>query len=218
MDSNHLLSKPEFCLFMYLMHALRNFGASFHLPEHITPTQAAKILGLEGMVRGAGGSAGAPQVGPSSQGYNPAQAHSGNGGLQGTQQYPQQEPQQIGANDWEATGGMSPSQQQAVQEMTALGFSAQQSQVWLLCSPAFLLRVTCLCQLLLSIFIMNLIVNFRFTFHCQFPLSQHVHEVSMPSYHPALECSLFGHGSASLYRLPSCYICTYHNLLHNHRK
>ena len=122
---------------MYLMHALRNFGASFRLPEHITPTQAAKILGLEGMVRGAGGSAGPPQVGPSSQGYNPAQAYSGNGSLQGPQQYPQQapqQPQQTGGNDWEATGGMSPSQQQAVQEMTALGFSAQQSQVCLLCS------------------------------------------------------------------------------------
>ena len=150
MDSNQLLSKPEFCLFMYLMHALRNFGASFHLPEHITPTQAAKILGLEGMVRGAGGSAGPPQVGPSSQGYNPAQA-SGNGGLQGPQQYsqqgqqyPQQAPQQTGGNDWEATGGLSPSQQQAVQEMTALGFGAPQCQVWLLCSHPFLLVVTCL--------------------------------------------------------------------------
>ena len=138
MDSNQLLSKPEFCLFMYLMHALRNFGASFHLPEHITPTQAAKILGLEGVVRGAGGSAGPPQLGPSSQGYSPAQAYSGSGSLQGPQQG-QQHSQQTGSADWEATGGMSPSQQQAVQEMTALGFSAHQSQAWLLCSPPLLL-------------------------------------------------------------------------------
>ena len=137
MDSNQLLSKPEFCLFMYLMHALRNFGASFHLPEHITPTQAAKILGLEGLVRGGagpgGGSGGSLQAGPTSQGYNPAQAYAGNGSLQGPQQYPQQYPQQgpqqTGGNDWEATGGLSPSQQQAVQEMTALGFAAPQCQV-----------------------------------------------------------------------------------------
>lgn len=51
MDSNQLLSKPEFCLFMYLMHALRNFGVSFHLPNQITPHQAAKILGLEQQLR-----------------------------------------------------------------------------------------------------------------------------------------------------------------------
>ena len=117
MDSNQLLSKPEFCLFMYLMHALRNFGTSFRLPEHITPPQAAKILGLEGVVRG-GGSGGAS---PSSQGYNPAQAYAGNGNLQGSQQG--------GSNDWEATGGLSPSQQQAVQELSDLGFNPQQSQV-----------------------------------------------------------------------------------------
>lgn len=127
-DSNQLLSKPEFCLFMYLMHALRNFGSSFRLPEHITPNQAARILGLEGLVRGGGGSAGAPHAGPSSQGVNPAPAYSGNGGFEG----PQQGPQQAGGNDWEATGGLSPSQQQAVQEMTALGFSPQQCQV---CRP-----------------------------------------------------------------------------------
>ena len=53
LDSNQLLSKPEFCLFMYLMHALRNFQGSFHLPEAITPEQATRILGLEGVV-GAG--------------------------------------------------------------------------------------------------------------------------------------------------------------------
>lgn len=50
LDSNQLLSKPEFCLFMYLMHALRNFQGSFHLPEDITPEQATRILGLEGVV------------------------------------------------------------------------------------------------------------------------------------------------------------------------
>ena len=142
MDSNQLLSKPEFCLFMYLMHALRNFGASFRLPEHITPNQAARILGLEGMVRGSGGSTGGPPqlVSPNSQGqYNPAQAYSGNGGRQGPQQYPpQQGAQQMGVNDWEATGGLSPSQQQAVEEMTALGFGAQQSQVCLVCHLPFL--------------------------------------------------------------------------------
>ena len=133
MDSNQLLSKPEFCLFMYLMHALRNFGTSFNLPEHITPAQAAKILGLEGMVRGAGGPGG---MTASSQGSTPAQAYAGNGGLQGPQQYPQQGqgyPQQGGqqgpGGDWEATGGLSPSQQQAVQELTALGFDSRQSQV-----------------------------------------------------------------------------------------
>lgn len=138
MDSNQLLSKPEFCLFMYLMHALRNFGTGFRLPEHITPPQAAKILGLEGLVRSgaSGGSGGAPPAGPSSQGYNPAQAHSGNGSLQGPQQhpqqgqqYPQQHPQQGAQQDWEATGGLSPSQQQAVQELTALGFESRHSQV-----------------------------------------------------------------------------------------
>lgn len=145
MDSNQLLSKPEFCLFMYLMHALRNFGASFRLPEHITPTQAARILGLEGMVRGAGGPGGPPQLGsPNSQGqYNPAQAYSGNGSLQGPQQYPpQQGAQQTGGSDWEATGGLSPSQQQAVQEMTALGFGAQQSQVCTFCHPPFFQYIT----------------------------------------------------------------------------
>lgn len=50
LDSNKLLSKPEFCLFMYLMHALRNFGAGFRLPEYITPEQATRLLGLEGIV------------------------------------------------------------------------------------------------------------------------------------------------------------------------
>lgn len=117
-DSNQLLSKPEFCLFMYLMHALRNFGTSFRLPERITPTQAARILGLEGLVRG-----GADPAGPvsSSQELNSAPAYSGNGGLQG--------PQQAAGGDWEATGGLSPSQQQAVEEMTALGFAPQQCQV-----------------------------------------------------------------------------------------
>ena len=51
MDSNKLLSKPEFCLFMYLMHALRNFGGNFRLPNQITPNQAARILGLEQLIR-----------------------------------------------------------------------------------------------------------------------------------------------------------------------
>lgn len=51
MDNNQLLSKPEFCLFMYLMHAIRNFGTSFRLPDQITPNQAARVLGLEQMVR-----------------------------------------------------------------------------------------------------------------------------------------------------------------------
>lgn len=103
---------------MYLMHALRNFGTSFRLPERITPTQAARILGLEGLVRG-----GADPAGPvsSSQELNSAPAYSGNGGLQG--------PQQAAGGDWEATGGLSPSQQQAVEEMTALGFAPQQCQV-----------------------------------------------------------------------------------------
>lgn len=62
-DSNQLLSKPEFCLFMYLMHAIRNFGTSFRLPDQITPGQAARILGLEQLVRPsatAGPAAGTP--------------------------------------------------------------------------------------------------------------------------------------------------------------
>lgn len=50
LDGNRLLSKSEFCLFMYLMHALRNFGTSFRLPEYITPEQATRLLGLEGAV------------------------------------------------------------------------------------------------------------------------------------------------------------------------
>ena len=33
--------------------------------------------------------------------------------------------------DWEASGGLSPSQHQAVQELSALGFDARQSQVWI---------------------------------------------------------------------------------------
>lgn len=57
LDGNRLLSKSEFCLFMYLMHALRNFGSSFRLPEYITPEQATRLLGLEGAV-GAQGESG----------------------------------------------------------------------------------------------------------------------------------------------------------------
>ena len=48
LDGNRLLSKSEFCLFMYLMHALRNFGTSFRLPEYITPEQATGLLGFGG--------------------------------------------------------------------------------------------------------------------------------------------------------------------------
>lgn len=141
MDSNKLLSKPEFCLFMYLMHALRNFGGSFRLPNQITPNQAARILGLEQLIRP---NTSAPPAVSSSQGYNPATPATSNGSLQGPQQYPQQYPQQQfeggqgpqqypqqqfgGGQDWQTTGGLSPSQQQAVQELTALGFDARQSQ------------------------------------------------------------------------------------------
>ncbi|KAL0054820.1 hypothetical protein WJX82_002841 [Trebouxia sp. C0006] len=131
-DSNQLLSKPEFCLFMYLMHAIRNFGTSFRLPDQITPGQAARILGLEQLVRPsatAGPAAGGrDQAVPSSQGYNPARANGGNGSLQGPQQYLQGGHQQTGSQDWEATGGLSPSQQQAVQELTEMGFDSRQAQ------------------------------------------------------------------------------------------
>ena len=53
LDGNRLLSKSEFCLFMYLMHALRNFGTSFRLPEYITPEQATRLLGFGGTIGGA---------------------------------------------------------------------------------------------------------------------------------------------------------------------
>lgn len=131
-DSNQLLSKPEFCLFMYLMHAIRNFGTSFRLPDQITLGQAARILGLEQLVRpsAATGPAagGRDQAVPSSQGYSPDRANGGNGSLQGPQQYPQGGHQQTGSLDWEATGGLSPSQQQAVQELTEMGFDSRQVQ------------------------------------------------------------------------------------------
>lgn len=71
-------------------------------------------------------------AGPSSQGYSPSASMGGNGSLQAPQQYPQptshQQPSPQNQN-WEATGGLSPSQQQAVQELSEMGFDARQSQV-----------------------------------------------------------------------------------------
>ena len=71
-------------------------------------------------------------AGPSSQGYSPSASMGGNGGLQAPQQYPQptshKQPSPQNQN-WEATGGLSPSQQQAVQELSEMGFDARQSQV-----------------------------------------------------------------------------------------
>ena len=76
---------------------------------------------------------GRDQAVPSSQGYSPARANGGNGSLQGPQQFPQGSHQQTGSQDWEATGGLSPSQQQAVQELTEMGFDSRQAQVNLCC-------------------------------------------------------------------------------------
>lgn len=75
------------------------------------------------------GSGGRDQAVSSSQGYSPNAANGGAGSLQGPQQYRQQGPQQAAPQDWEATGGLSPSQQQAVQELTEMGFDPRQSQV-----------------------------------------------------------------------------------------
>ena len=78
-------------------------------------------------------SGGRDQAVSSSQGYSPNGANGGAGSQgQGPQQYRQQGPQQTAPQDWEATGGLSPSQQQAVQELTDMGFDPRQSQVHLL--------------------------------------------------------------------------------------
>ena len=82
---------------------------------------------------------GRDQAVPSSQGYNPSRANGGNGPLQGPQQYPQAGHQQTGSQDWEATGGLSPSQQLAVQELTEMGFDSRQAQV---CHPSLGCRET----------------------------------------------------------------------------
>ncbi len=86
---------------------------------------------------------GRDQAVSSSQGYNPARANGGNGSLQGPQQYPQGGHQQTGSQDWEATGSLSPSQQQAVQELTEMGFDSRQAQV---CHPSHGCRETILLE------------------------------------------------------------------------